>query len=51
MKKRNKKTENKLTIIKHTRERTLMPRPTVFKDNTKYNRNKIKQNDRRYCCI
>lgn len=47
--KRSKEVQAKLDTIKHSRERELMPRPTVFRDKTKYNRNALKQNDRRYC--
>ena len=42
---RNNK-DNKLDSIKQSRDRTPMPRPTVFKDKTKYDRNAAKD-DRR----
>ncbi len=43
MKKIDKKIEEKLNILKHTRPRDIMPRPTVFKDESKYDRKRDKQ--------
>ncbi len=43
MKKKDKKIEEKLNILKHTRPRDIMPRPTVFKDESKYDRKRDKQ--------
>ena len=43
MKKKDKKIEEILNIIKHTRTRTSMPRPVVFDDKTKYKRSRQKQ--------
>ena len=44
-KKESKKT--KLDILNQTRERTPMPRPAVFKDKKKYDRNEVKNADRK----
>ena len=35
--------QTKVDIVKQSRPRTLLPRPTVFKDKTKFDRAKIKQ--------
>ena len=42
MKKKDKKIEEKLKMIKHSRVRTPMPRPVVFEDKTKYKRSRQK---------
>ena len=39
---KDKELEQKLKILKQTRPRNLMPRPTIFKDKTKYNRKRQK---------
>lgn len=44
--KKDKETKRKLDAIKHSRGRVTMPRPTVFKDKTKYDRNVQKKRDR-----
>jgi hypothetical protein len=44
--KKDKETMRKLDAIKHSRGRVTMPRPTVFKDKTKYDRNAQKKRDR-----
>ena len=44
--KKDKETQKKLDAIKHSRGRLTMPRPTVFKDKTKYDRNTQKKRDR-----
>lgn len=41
--KRSKATQEKLDAIKHSRPRELMPRPTVFKDKSKYDRKASKR--------
>ena len=47
MKKKDKKIEEILNIIKHTRTRTSMPRPAVFDDKTKYKRSRQKTINRK----
>lgn len=47
MKKLDKKTCAKLAAFDHSRERELMPRPTVFRDRTKYSRKSDKAGVRR----
>ena len=42
-----KKKDSKLTILKQSRERTLMPRPTAFKEKKKYDRNNLKDEMRK----
>ncbi|MBP3766089.1 MAG: hypothetical protein J6G98_02800 [Bacilli bacterium] len=42
MKKKDKKLDLKLKILKQTRSRDIMPRPTVFEDKTKYKRSRQK---------
>ena len=44
--KKDKETQRKLDAIKHSRGRVTMPRPTVFKDKSKYDRNTQKRVDR-----
>ena len=43
----NKEKKYKLDIIKHTRERTDIGRPTIFKDKSKYDRKVNKNNTRK----
>ena len=40
--KKDKKLVEKLNILKHTRDRKIMPRPTTFEDKTKYKRSRQK---------
>ena len=42
-----RKIKTKLDILNQTRERSPMPRPTVFKDKKKYDRNLMKDMDRK----
>lgn len=42
MKKAKKEKESKLDIINQTRDRTPIPRPAVFRDKKKYDRNAAK---------
>jgi hypothetical protein len=44
--KKDKETQRLLRVIKQSRGRVSMPRPTVFKDKTKYDRNAQKKRDR-----
>ena len=37
----------KLDILNQTRDRELMPRPAVFRDKKKYDRNAVKEEDRK----
>ena len=46
-KKKSKEVQEKLDAFNHSRPREMMPRPTVFKDKTKYDRNKRKNDERR----
>ena len=43
----NKHEQQMLDAARHSRERTLMPRPVRFADKTKYDRNRAKSQDRR----
>ena len=43
MQKKNKKLDLKLKMLKQTRSREIMPRPTTFDDKTKYKRSRQKQ--------
>lgn len=45
-----KKVQEKLDLINRSTERRIMPRPAVFKDRTKYDRNRRKAPDRKECC-
>ena len=45
MKKKN--SEEKLDILNQTRDRTPMPRPAVFRTKKKYDRNAVKDEDRK----
>ena len=45
MKKKN--SEEKLDILNQTRDRTPMPRPAVFRNKKKYDRNAVKDEDRK----
>ena len=47
MKKKDKKLALKLKILKQTRSRDIMPRPTVFEDKTKYKRSRQKSLNRK----
>ncbi len=49
MKRRDKHIQEKLDAIRHSRTRTLMPRPTVFKDRSKYDRARAKNALRKEC--
>ena len=42
-----RKGKTKLDILKQSREREPMPRPAVFRDRKKYNRNLLKDMDRK----
>ncbi len=44
-----KKRQEKLDLINRSTERRPMPRPAVFKDKSKYDRNRQKANDRKLC--
>lgn len=46
-KKLSKEKRAMLDTINQTRERTPMPRPTYFRDESKYDRNRQKQMDRK----
>ena len=43
MNKENEEIKKELEMLKGTKRRDAMPRPTVFKDKSKYDRNKVKQ--------
>ena len=43
MQKKDKKLAEKLKILKQTRSREIMPRPTTFEDKTKYKRSRQKK--------
>lgn len=45
--KKSKELEEKLKIIKQTRPRDIMPRPTTFEDKTKFKRSRQKRLDRK----
>lgn len=47
MRKVDKKREAEMDIINQTRDRNLMPRPVVFRDKKKYNRNVAKDEIRK----
>ena len=47
MKKKDKKLEEKLNMLKQTRSREIMPRPTIFEDKTKYKRSRQKTLDKK----
>ena len=47
MKKQDEKTKRKLEILKHTRPRDIMPRPTTFEDKSKFKRSRQKTLDRK----
>jgi len=47
MKKREKNKNAKLDILNQTRDRTPMPRPAVFRDKKKYDRNAVKDEGRK----
>lgn len=44
-----KKLEQKLDLINRSTGRRAMPRPAVFKDKSKYDRNRQKAENRREC--
>ncbi len=46
---KDKAAQAKLELIAMSTERREMPRPTVFKDKSKYDRNKAKQSFRKEC--
>lgn len=49
---KDKAKQEKVRMMNATSERTPMPRPTVFRDKTKYNRQSFKKNTRQmaaYC--
>ncbi len=43
----DKEKEAKLDILNQTRDRTPMPRPAVFRDKRKYDRNAVKEETRK----
>lgn len=43
----NKAGQDKLDILNQTRDRELMPRPAVFRDKKKYDRNAVKEENRK----
>ena len=45
--KKNDIKKTKLDILNQTRDREPMPRPTVFRDKKKYDRNILKDEDRK----
>lgn len=47
---KNKDLQAKLDLIARSTERREMPRPTVFRDKSKYDRNRQKHDFRRECC-
>ena len=47
MKKRKKNKNVKLDILNQTRDRIPMPRPAVFRDKKKFDRNAVKNEDRK----
>ncbi len=49
VKTKDKALQEKIDLINRSTERREMPRPTVFKDKSKYDRNKQKQSFRREC--
>ena len=47
MSKIEKDNQEKLDILNQTRDRTPMPRPAVFRNKKKYDRNAVKDEDRK----
>ena len=47
MSKKDKKDREKLDVLNQTRDRTPMPRPAVFRNKKKYDRNAVKDEDRK----
>ena len=47
MSKKEKDNQEKLDILNQTRDRTPMPRPAVFRNKKKYDRNAVKDEDRK----
>ena len=47
MKKKKQSRRTKLDILNQTRDRTPIPRPAVFRDKKKYDRNAVKDEDRK----
>ena len=47
MSKKEKDNQEKLDILNQTRDRTPMPRPAVFHNKKKYDRNAVKDEDRK----
>jgi len=47
MSKKDRNGKTKLDILNQTRDRTPMPRPVVFRDKKKYDRNTVKEEARR----
>ncbi len=47
MKRKNIAIEHKLATIRQSKPREMMPRPAVFRDKSKYNRNSAKASFRR----
>ena len=47
MSKKDKKDKEKLDVLNQTRDRTPMPRPAVFRNKKKYDRNAVKDEDRK----
>ena len=45
--KKDRDRKTKLDILNQTRDRTPMPRPAVFRDKKKYDRNVLKNEDRK----
>ena len=45
--KKDRDRKTKLDILNQTRDRTQMPRPAVFRDKKKYDRNVLKNEDRK----
>ena len=50
MRKDNKEKREKLDIVNQTRDRTPMPRPVMFRDKKKYDRNSVKDEIRKSQC-
>lgn len=46
-----KRKQEKLDLINRSTERRPMPRPTVFRDKSKYDRGRQKALDRRECMV
>ena len=47
MRKKNNDKKEKLDMLNQTRDRTPMPRPAVFRNKKKYDRNAVKEEDRK----